>query len=158
MIEEGKTIAIQLADNWPDDLAKEISLLGIAYAQLTREVYLAARRKRRISLAVWESSGHRDNVSKWIKELKADYHDNSTVLALACRATKAKAARDDVFHASWGSRSNGELNRWRRGVALGIDPEPIRELLEEIRAIRGELNRETRVNDKYSLKQSIAEA
>jgi hypothetical protein len=56
--------------------------------------------------------------------------------------------------ATWG-RLDGRLSCWRKGADLGIEIEPLYELLIEIRNIRDSINRHTRVNDKYTVVQSL---
>jgi len=155
MIEKGKTIAIKLADVWPDEVALEVERVGIAFAQLNREVYLAAKRKKGQPLPEWELENPSDNLSTWISRLRGDYGDDAKLMGLIDRAQVAAAERDDIFHAIWGRHPNGKLGRWRRKANLGIEVEPIRCLLREIRDIRDSMNRHTRITDKYTLKETI---
>jgi len=158
VIEKGRTIAIKLTDAWPDDLAIEVGRIGIAFAQLTREVYLAAKRKHGAALPDWEAQNPSDNLSKWIGRLRRDFGDDPVLMRLIDRAEKAADQRHDVFHAIWGRHGDGSLNRWRRHASSGIEVEPMEALLKEIRDVRDSINRHTRAKDKYTLKETIGAA
>jgi hypothetical protein len=48
------TIRIKFTDKWPSDLAQMVGLIAIAFTQLERVIYLAAKRNAKVPLIEWE--------------------------------------------------------------------------------------------------------
>ena len=69
MIRNGEVTRIRLTNMWPNEIALEVGLIGVAFAQLTREVYLAARRQGKVPLRRWEMDNPQDNFSLWCRRL-----------------------------------------------------------------------------------------
>jgi hypothetical protein len=67
MEENGKIIGIKLTDEWPTDVAQVVGLISIAFAQLQREIYLAAKRKAGTPLTEWERANRNDNFTRWCR-------------------------------------------------------------------------------------------
>jgi hypothetical protein len=77
---DGKTVMIKLSDEWPEDLTAVVGALGIAYAQLNREVYLAAKRKHGKPLQDWEAEHRRDIFDTWICHLRMHFADDVVLM------------------------------------------------------------------------------
>src|SRR5262249_17874898 len=60
------TIEIEISDEWPEEVATELGKIAIAYAQMTRVIYLAAMRKEGETLPDWEKDNPSDKLSTWI--------------------------------------------------------------------------------------------
>jgi len=144
MQEKDSLIKIKLTDAWPDVVALEVGRIGIAFAQLQREVYLAAKRKAGLPLPQWETKHRNDNFKRWCDHLLQECPDDHVLLTLVGRAKAAAEERHDLFHAIWGRHPDGHLGRWRRKTDLGIDPVPMQALLREISQLRDAINRHTR--------------
>ena len=150
MEEDGKIIAIKLSDAWPPDLARVIGLVSIAFAQLQREVYLAAKRKAGIPLVEWERANRNDNFTKWCHHLLEHYPDDRELQNLIERAQCAAERRHDLIHAIWGRHPDGALGRWRRRQNLGLELGPLEDLLTTVREIRDQINRHTLQRERVS--------
>jgi hypothetical protein len=100
MQEGGETIQIKLIDEWPPELAQLVGLISIAFAQLLRVVYLAAKRKEGVPLVEWERDHPRDTFSTWSSELTEKYSDDRILGELIPRARCGADQRDDLIHAS----------------------------------------------------------
>jgi hypothetical protein len=143
MQKDGDSISIKLSDAWPPELAGAIGLINIAFAQLQREVYLGAKRKADIPLIEWERANRSDNFTQWSRHLIDQYPKDLKLRNLIERAQCSAERRHDLIHASCG-RHDGALGRWRRGQNLGIELEPLEDLLTTIREIRDQINRHTK--------------
>jgi hypothetical protein len=142
-VEEGQPIGIKLSDQWPRELAVLVGLISIAFAQLQREVFLAAKRKADVPLAEWERANRDDNFSRWCRHLVREYPDDLVLLGLIERAQCAAERRHDLIHAIWGRHPDGALGRWRRDQNVGLESGPLTDLLTTIRELRDQINRHT---------------
>jgi hypothetical protein len=144
MQEGDETIQLELSDEWPPELARVVGLISIAFAQLQRGVFLAAKRKANVPLAQWEQQNRSDNFRKWCDSLLAEYPGDKILVDLIHRIKCAGLSRHDLIHASWGRHPDGHLGRWRRKIDLGIELGPLQDLLNTIRDLRDKLNRHTK--------------
>jgi hypothetical protein len=147
-MEKVQLTSLELSDEWPADVARLVGLISIAFAQLQRVVYIAAKRKAAKPLQQWEEQNRNDNFSTWCRHLVTMYSDDLTLIALIERAQCAAAARHDLIHAIWGRHPDGALGRWRRGENLGIERGPLADLLSTVCQLRDEINRHTHNNAK----------
>ncbi|MDZ4735886.1 MAG: hypothetical protein SGJ07_06010 [Rhodospirillaceae bacterium] len=137
-------ILIALADDWPEDVALLVGQIGIAFAQLTREVYLATKRIEGATIEEWERENKSDQLGKWCCEIRKRFATETALISLIDRVDMVAKQRHDIFHAIWGRHRDGHLGRWRDGSDLGIDPGPMDQVLQEIRCLRDAINSRSR--------------
>src|SRR5262245_45583072 len=106
----GRTFMIKLTDKWPDKVTLEVGRIGIAFAQVTREVYLAAKRKAGVGLPEWETANPSDNLTKWCQHIRKHYPGDGGLIELVRRVERAAEDRHDIFHAIWGRSPKGRLS------------------------------------------------
>jgi hypothetical protein len=138
-----KLFGIKLSDKWPPEVAQLVGFISIAFAQLQREVYRAAKRKKGKGLIEWERENRSDNFSQWCRHLIAEYPKDKTLVSMVERAQCVGQKRNDLIHADWGRGPDGTLGRWRRHQNLGIELEPLEYLLCIIRELRDGISRYT---------------
>jgi len=120
-----------------------VGLIAIAFAQLERTIYLAAKRRASTPLIEWDEATNDDRFSTWCRHLTKEYSDDSRLLRLVERAQCAAESRHDLIHAIWGKHPTKGLGRWRRHANLGLELEPLEDLLATIRELRDAINRHT---------------
>ena len=144
MEKDGQIISIRLTDEWPADVAELVGRIAIAFAQLERGIYLAAKRRAKVLLVEWEEATKTDKFDVWCRHLIDEYPGDLQLRDLVQRAQCVAKRRHDLVHAIWGRHPDGTLGRWRHGANLGIELEPLRELLTTIRGLRDQINRHTK--------------
>jgi hypothetical protein len=144
MEEKRQTVLLKLSDEWPAEVAQLVGLISIAFAQLQRVIYLAAKRKADTDLVEWEQATRNDNFDIWCQHLIREYQDDKELISLVELSQCAAERRHDLIHAEWGRDPDGALGRWRRGWNLGLELEPLKDLLVAVRQLRDDINRLTK--------------
>lgn len=144
MENNNQSVPLKLSDEWPTKVARVVGRISIAFAQLQHVVYVAAKRGENVGLLEWEQRHRSDNFTKWCRHLVTKSPNDKYLRSLIERAQCAGEGRNDLIHARWGRDKRGKLGRWRRHRDLGIELEPLKDLLSTIRELRDDINRYTK--------------
>jgi len=86
MEKDGQIISIRLTDEWPADVAELVGRIAIAFAQLERGIYLAAKRRAKVLLVEWEEATKTDKFDVWCRHLIDEYPGDLQLRDLVQRA------------------------------------------------------------------------